>query len=69
MTICSCHCPRPLLASNIDRRSFLNAARKLPPDQLAHATGLKVHLFGSLSATGKGHGTERAALAGLVGKG
>src|SRR4030095_14556901 len=28
----------------------------------------KVHLFGSLSATGKGHGTERAALAGLVGK-
>src|SRR6478735_2534424 len=30
--------------------------------------GLKVHLFGSLSATGKGHGTERAALAGLVGK-
>src|SRR4029079_17787174 len=29
---------------------------------------LKVHLFGSLSATGKGHGTERAALAGLLGK-
>src|SRR4030095_2794627 len=26
------------------------------------------NLFGSLSATGKGHGTERAALAGLVGK-
>ncbi|MCU0246290.1 MAG: L-serine ammonia-lyase, partial [Bryobacter sp.] len=31
-------------------------------------TGMKVHLFGSLSATGKGHGTERAALAGIVGK-
>jgi L-serine dehydratase len=29
---------------------------------------LKVHLFGSLSATGKGHGTERASLAGLLGK-
>jgi L-serine dehydratase len=29
---------------------------------------LKVHLFGSLSATGKGHGTERAALAGIIGK-
>ena len=29
---------------------------------------MKVHLFGSLSATGKGHGTERAALAGIVGK-
>src|SRR4029453_4974795 len=37
-------------------------------DQLAKATGLKVHLYGSLSATGKGHGTERAALAGLIGK-
>ena len=32
------------------------------------ATALKVHLFGSLSATGKGHGTERAALAGIIGK-
>jgi len=31
-------------------------------------TGLKVHLFGSLSATGKGHGTERASLAGIIGK-
>ena len=29
---------------------------------------MKVHLFGSLSATGKGHGTERAALAGVIGK-
>jgi L-serine dehydratase len=29
---------------------------------------MKVHLFGSLSATGRGHGTERAALAGIVGK-
>jgi L-serine dehydratase len=47
---------------------FYQRATKLPPDQLAKATALKVHLFGSLSATGKGHGTERAALAGLVGK-
>src|SRR5581483_11207183 len=31
-------------------------------------TKLQVNLFGSLSATGKGHGTERAARAGLVGK-
>jgi len=29
---------------------------------------LQVHLYGSLSATGQGHGTERAALAGIVGK-
>jgi L-serine dehydratase len=47
---------------------FYQRCTKLPPDQLAKATGLKVHLFGSLSATGKGHGTERAALAGIVGK-
>jgi L-serine dehydratase len=47
---------------------FYQRATKLSPDMLAQATALKVHLFGSLSATGKGHGTERAALAGLVGK-
>jgi len=47
---------------------FYQRCTKLPADQLAQATGLKVHLFGSLSATGKGHGTERAALAGLLGK-
>lgn len=47
---------------------FYQRAAKLPADQLATATALKVNLFGSLSATGKGHGTERAALAGLVGK-
>jgi len=47
---------------------FYKRCLKLPPDQLARVTGMKVHLYGSLSATGKGHGTERAALAGLVGK-
>ena len=47
---------------------FYQRSTKLPADQLAQATALKVYLFGSLSATGKGHGTERAALAGLVGK-
>ena len=47
---------------------FYQRCTKLPADQLSKATGLKVHLFGSLSATGKGHGTERAALAGLLGK-
>lgn len=48
--------------------NFYQRCEKLPADQLAKATGLKVNLFGSLSATGKGHGTERAALAGLIGK-
>jgi L-serine dehydratase len=47
---------------------FYLRCTKLPAADLAKATGLKVHLFGSLSATGKGHGTERASLAGLVGK-
>jgi L-serine dehydratase len=47
---------------------FFQRVSKLPEDQLKRATGLKVHLFGSLSATGKGHGTDRASLAGLLGK-
>src|SRR5207248_6356079 len=41
---------------------------KLPAEKLDSVTGMKVHLYGSLSATGKGHGTERAALAGVIGK-
>src|SRR3954454_20752149 len=47
---------------------FYQRCTKLPPDQLAKSTGMKVHLYGSLSDTGKGHGTERAALAGVIGK-
>src|SRR6267143_4084851 len=47
---------------------FYQRCAKLPAAQLSKATALKVHLYGSLSATGKGHGTERAALAGLIGK-
>ena len=47
---------------------FYQRCAKLPESELSKATALKVHLYGSLSATGRGHGTERAALAGLVGK-
>ena len=47
---------------------FDQRCTKLPAEQLAKATALRVHLYGSLSATGKGHGTERAALAGIIGK-
>lgn len=47
---------------------FYQRCTRLPPEQLSTATAMKVNLFGSLSATGKGHGTERAALAGIVGK-
>jgi L-serine dehydratase len=47
---------------------FFQRLTKLPEDKLKKATGIKVHLYGSLSATGKGHGTDRASLAGLLGK-
>jgi L-serine dehydratase len=47
---------------------FFQRISKLPADKLNKATTLKVHLYGSLSATGKGHGTDRASLAGLLGK-
>src|SRR5262245_54356089 len=47
--------------------SYHLTAKPRPADP-ANATELKVHLYGSLSATGKGHGTERASLAGLIGK-
>jgi L-serine dehydratase len=47
---------------------FFQRVSKLPEDQLKRATALKVYLYGSLSATGKGHGTDRASLAGLLGK-
>src|SRR4051794_32414660 len=47
---------------------FYQRCTKLPPEKLDTVTGMKVYLFGSLSATGKGHGTERAALAGVIGK-
>lgn len=47
---------------------FFQRVTRLPEDQLKQATALKVHLYGSLSATGKGHGTDRASLAGLLGK-
>ncbi len=47
---------------------FYQRISRLPPDELKRATALKVHLFGSLSATGRGHGTDRASLAGLLGK-
>lgn len=47
---------------------FFKRVIKLPAVQLGTATALKVQLFGSLSATGKGHGTCRASLAGLLGQ-
>ncbi len=47
---------------------FFQLLVMLPASLLMQATSLNVHLYGSLSATGMGHGTDRASLAGLLGK-
>ncbi len=36
-------------------------------EQLAHTHSIKVELFGSLGATGKGHGSDKAVILGLAG--
>lgn len=46
---------------------FARCVASLPPELLARAKGLRVRLLGSLSATGKGHGTDAAVIAGLMG--
>ncbi|UTA68711.1 L-serine ammonia-lyase [Emticicia sp. 21SJ11W-3] len=46
---------------------FLQRALALPDSLLAGPLQIKIHLYGSLSATGKGHGTDRAVIAGLLG--
>ena len=60
----SSHTIAPMAAGN----NFLSLCAALPQEQLAGATAVKVHLYGSLSATGKGHGTDRAVAAGLLGQ-
>ncbi len=46
---------------------FRQRAGQLQSEALNRAHRLTVHLFGSLSATGKGHGTDRAIVGGLLG--
>jgi L-serine dehydratase len=46
---------------------FLQAAQNLPQEQIRRCDRIEVSLYGSLSATGRGHGTDRAVLAGLLG--
>ncbi len=60
----SSHTIAPMAAGN----DFIGLCAKLPQEQLAQADAIKVHLYGSLSATGKGHGTDRAVAAGLLGQ-
>jgi L-serine dehydratase len=47
---------------------FLQRIGRLPEPILATSTGIEAVLYGSLAATGAGHGTDRAIAAGLLGK-
>lgn len=47
---------------------FVHRVAQLPKNILLTATSIEVILYGSLAATGKGHGTDRAIAAGLLGK-
>ncbi|WP_319542982.1 L-serine ammonia-lyase [uncultured Pseudodesulfovibrio sp.] len=46
---------------------FMELVRKLPRKDRLRADRLTIRLFGSLSATGEGHGTRRAVMSGLLG--
>ncbi len=48
-------------------RLFAADCSGLPREVLARAARIRVRLFGSLSATGEGHGTDAAVLAGILG--
>ena len=47
---------------------FRQTIEKLPKDQIENVQSIEVRLFGSLSATGRGHHTDRAIMAGLLGQ-
>ncbi len=59
----SSHTIGPMKAAFDFRQRLAN----LPPEVQQQADTIHVHLYGSLSATGKGHGTDRAVVAGLLG--
>jgi L-serine dehydratase len=46
---------------------FLQRVKELSAEQKQTASTIRIHLYGSLSLTGKGHGTDRAVIAGLLG--
>lgn len=60
----SSHTIGPMTAS----LHFREKMKEMSKELLNKATHIEVHLYGSLSATGKGHGTDRAILAGLMGQ-
>lgn len=48
--------------------NFREMIEHLPKGDMESARSIRAHLFGSLSATGKGHRTDRAIIAGLLGQ-
>ncbi|MBP5244768.1 MAG: L-serine ammonia-lyase [Succinivibrio sp.] len=59
----SSHTIGPMKAGN----DFNNKISQLPDEVLSKASAIEVTLLGSLSATGVGHGTDSAVLAGILG--
>ncbi|MFP4168454.1 MAG: L-serine ammonia-lyase [Desulfonatronovibrionaceae bacterium] len=47
--------------------NFLHTVRELPAKDLKRAERIQVRLMGSLAATGRGHKTDKAVMAGLLG--
>jgi len=47
---------------------FLKTAQQLTDEQASSIDRFEVHLYGSLSATGKGHATDYAIMAGMIGQ-
>ncbi len=60
----SSHTIAPMKAGH----DFLQEMIALPAEVKKKAENVEITLYGSLSATGKGHGTDRAVLAGLMGQ-
>lgn len=59
----SSHTIAPMKAGH----DFAQEAARLSPGELERAEKIEVRLYGSLSATGEGHGTDVAVVAGLMG--
>src|SRR5882762_11743195 len=50
------------------RAASMFAAELRAERQLAQTTAIRAELFGSLGATGRGHGSDRAVILGLMGE-
>ncbi len=60
----SSHTIGPMKAAN----NFIASVLQIPAAELGNADKIEVILYGSLASTGKGHGTDKAVLAGLLGQ-